>query len=280
MNRRVGVCSWSLQPDNAADLARKVEAVGVRAVQLAVDPLRTGEWNTVEAVAALRDAGIEIRSGMMRTRGEDYATLDSIKRTGGVRLDKYWDDNMMAAGQNAELARKLGIDLVTLHAGFIPHERGDPVRAVMIERLRAIADQFAVHGVRVGLETGQETADTLLDALDELDRPDVGVNFDPANMILYGMGDPVGALAELAPRVVQIHIKDSLPAETPGSWGSEVPVGSGQVDWPAFFAVACEAGLTCDFMIEREAGGSRTAQIRQARELVESFIDAPDERQP
>jgi len=255
-------------------LARKVKTVGLSAVQLALDPLRVGEWNVAETVSMLQAAGIDVRSGMMRTRGEDYTTLESIKRTGGVRLDVFWDENLAAAGRNAQLARDLGIDLVTFHAGFMPHERGDPVRQLMIDRLREIADVFAANNVRIGLETGQETADTLLDALDQLDRPDVGVNFDPANMILYGMGDPVEALRKLAPRVVQIHVKDAVGANTPGAWGSEVAVGGGEVDWTAFFAVAREAGLACDLMIEREAGGSRVGEIRHAHDLVERFINA------
>jgi len=272
MNHCIGVCSWSLQPASAADLARKVKDVGLSAVQLALDPLRTGEWPAAEAAATLRRAGIEIRSGMMGMRGEDYSTLDAIRRTGGVRPDADWEENLAAAGANADLARELGVGLVTFHAGFLPHERRDPLRKVMIERLRAITDAFAARGVRVALETGQEQADTLLGVLDELDRPDVGVNFDPANMVLYGMGDPVAALRRLAPRVAQCHIKDAVATETSGTWGAEVPVGEGNVNWPAFFVVLRDAGLICDLMIEREAGGDRPGDIRLAHERAKAGL--------
>ncbi|HIA27537.1 MAG TPA: hypothetical protein EYN79_05370, partial [Planctomycetes bacterium] len=88
-------------------------------------------------------------------------------------------------------------------------------------------------GVKLALETGQESAATLEGALEALGRSDVGVNFDPANMILYGMGNPVEALVRLAPRVAQIHIKDALASEVAGEWGSEVVVGTGEVDWQA-----------------------------------------------
>jgi sugar phosphate isomerase/epimerase len=161
---------------------------------------------------------------------------------------------------------------VTFHAGFLPHDRNDPLRIEMIERLRAIADRFAKHGVRVGFETGQESADTLLEVLHELERPTVGVNFDPANMILYGMGDPLEAMRRLAPRIFQIHIKDAVAAMVPGTWGHEVPAGTGQVDWPAFCEVLRAERLACNLMIEREAGDDRIGDASRARELVERAL--------
>ncbi|HEY3242768.1 MAG TPA: sugar phosphate isomerase/epimerase family protein [Phycisphaerae bacterium] len=275
---KLGVCSWSLQPPSPADLARKVSDVGVKCVQLALDPLREGRWAAEETLTILANTGVEIRSGMMAMRGEDYSTLESIRQTGGVRMDQHWAENLAAAGENGRIARRLGIHLVTFHAGFLPHERGDALRQLMIERLRAIIDRLAEHGVRVGFETGQESADTLLDILDELDRPAAGVNYDPANMILYGMGDPVEALRRLAPRVVQIHIKDAMATTAPGTWGREVPVGTGQVDWPAFFGVIRQKRLGCDLMIEREAGHDRIRDARRAREVVERSLGTEELR--
>ncbi len=272
MSQQIGVCSWSLRPGSVEELARGLEAVKVQAVQLALDPLRAGDWEIGETVACLREAGIEIRSGMIGMKGEDYSTLESIRRTGGVRRDEHWEVNLAAASESAAIANRIGVGLVTFHAGFLPHERSDPSRGVMIERLRAIVDRFAAYGINVGFETGQETADTLLDVLDELDRPGAGVNFDPANMILYGMGDPVAAMRKLAPRVVQVHIKDAIGTDIPGTWGKEVPAGSGAVDWPAFFDVVRTQPLKCDLMIERETPGDRVTEIRQACELVQRLL--------
>ncbi|MCC6661066.1 MAG: sugar phosphate isomerase/epimerase [Phycisphaerales bacterium] len=264
---QIGVCSWSLRPNGPADLAQRVRACGLDAVQLALDPLRTGDWDERLTVAVLRDAGIDLRSGMMATRGEDYSTLDSIRRTGGLRPGEHWEENLAAAAEDAALARRLGINLVTFHAGFLPHGAGAE-RRTMIERLRRIADVLARHGVRVGLETGQETADTLVGVLREVDHPGVGVNFDPGNMILYGMGDPVDALRALAPWVRQVHVKDAVPAATPGRWGTEVRAGTGAVDWPAFFALLGERCPGVDLFIEREACMGTTADIIAAAELI------------
>lgn len=266
MKHRIGVCSWSLRPTSAVDLAEKVRACGLARVQIALDPLRTGHWDAQRTQDTLAEAGVALESGMLSTHGEDYSSLDSIRETGGLRPDATWSKNLEAARANAKLARRLGLELVTFHAGFLPEEPHDPERAKLIARLRTFCEVFADEGVRLGFETGQETAETLLHVLAELDHPAAGVNFDPANMILYGMGDPVAALATLADHVRQIHVKDALPSDVPGAWGSEVRVGTGRVDWPAFMALARELGVA--FLIEREAGLERVADIAAARELV------------
>jgi sugar phosphate isomerase/epimerase len=272
---RLGVCSWSLQPRSPAELAERVRAVGVANLQLALDPLRTGAWPTDGTVRALRAAGLEIRSGMMGMAGEDYSTLASIRTTGGVRPDRHWEENRRAAGANAALARELGLGLVSFHAGFLPEERG-PERAKLVARLREIVDRFGEHGVRAAFETGQERAATLLGFLEELDRPDAGVNFDPANMLLYDMDEPTEALAALAPWVRQIHVKDARRTRSQGTWGEEVRVGTGEVDWGRFFDVVAAQRLAVDLMIEREAGGARLDDVRAARVLVERELGARD----
>jgi L-ribulose-5-phosphate 3-epimerase len=270
---RLAVCSWSLQPRNPTDLLGILKQLDISRTQLALSPTigQPGQWGG--AIQTLRGAGVEIVSGMMAMAGEDYSTLQTIARTGGVRPDDGWPANRNHALAVADLADSADIRLVTFHAGFIPDDPADPERAKLIDRLRTIADAFAERGLRLGLETGQETADTLLDALADLDRPNLGVNFDPANMILYGKGDPVAALRMLAPHIVQIHIKDALPADTPGRWGSEVPVGSGAVDWPAFFEVALAIDPPVDFVIEREAGADRPADVDAARNLIVTHLE-------
>lgn len=250
-------------------MLRRIE---LGSLQLALRPIVHEPTVWGSAIAELRRGGIEIVSGMMAMAGEDYSTLESIARTGGVRLDETWPANRKHAEAVALLAADKGIDLVTFHAGFIPEDRDDPERGKLLDRLRIIAQIFQKRGLRLGFETGQETAATLIEAMDELGCPNVGVNFDPANMILYGKGDPVEALQLLAPRVVQIHVKDALPTDTPGTWGTEVPVGEGAVDWPAFFDVALALDPPVNFVIEREAGEDRSADILAARELIDTYV--------
>lgn len=272
---RLGVCSWSLRPTGSLDLAALVHRVGVKHIQLHLDPIRESkpDWGEIQTLQVLRRAGIDIVSGMMSMLNEDYSSLDSIAKSGGVRPDSTWPANLAAARANARLARRLNIPLVTFHAGFIPHDPGAE-RSKMIDRLRQLVDAFDDSGVRVAFETGQESAETLLDALRELERPHAGVNFDPANMILYGMGNPVAALELLAPRITQIHIKDAVPAATAGQWGDEVPAGTGAVDWTRFFQAIAHRGIGCDLLIEREAGDKRVDDAIVARKLVEEHLRA------
>jgi L-ribulose-5-phosphate 3-epimerase len=268
LSASLAVCSWSLRPTSPRDLVDKIRACGVSGVQLALDPIRRGEWDEIETVALLDGAGIEIVSGMMETAGEDYSTLDTIRETGGVRPDATWPENLAAARRDAELAARIGVNLVTFHAGFIPHDTRDPEWNKLIQRLRDLVDVYHGCGVRVGLETGQENAETLAAALDALDRPTAGVNFDPANMILYGMGDPNAAISALAARVEQIHVKDAVRTKTTGTWGAEVPAGTGEVDWAGFFAIVGQRLPDCDLVIEREAGEQRVNDVITAARLV------------
>lgn len=269
---RVAVCSWSLKPESPALLMDRLKRLDLQAVQLALTPIINNPAIWGDAIDDLRAAGITIVSGMMTMAGEDYTTLQSIARTGGLRPDETWPTNQRHALAVADLAERCSIPLVTFHAGFIPEDDGR-ARAAMVDRLGLVADAFAQRGIDLALETGQESAATLLQALAELARPNVGVNFDPANMILYGKGDPVEALHALAPRVRQIHVKDALPSPTSGSWGREVPVGQGAVDWDAFFAIARAIQPPVNFVIERESESAREADIASARDLIRRHVD-------
>jgi len=268
LGERLAVCSWSLQPASPQDLIAKLEATGIRRVQLALDPLREspGVWG--DTAALFRQGGVTIVSGMLGCVGEDYSTLDSIRLTGGIAPDGTWEQNRKNIRATAALAQQLGLKLVTFHAGFLPHDEKDPGFAKMLRRLGEAAEAFAAAGITLGLETGQETAADLLRLLQKLQRPNVGVNFDPANMILYDKGDPVEALRRLGPWIRQVHIKDARRTKVPGTWGAEVTVGTGEVNWPAFFDTLRELNYPGDFVIEREAGEQRVADIRAARGVV------------
>jgi len=271
LTSRLAVCSWSLQPQNPQQLVEQLEKIGIRRVQIALDPIRNeaATWGDFGALAKQQD--IKIASGMFGTIGEDYTTMETIKQTGGIVPDKTWEENWRNIQSTAKLAARMGIRLVTFHAGFLPHDERDPGFVKLRDRLRQAADAFAAEGVDLGLETGQETADALKHFLQVLDRRNVGVNFDPANMILYEKGDPIAALETLAPWLKQCHIKDARRTKQSGTWGDEVAVGTGEVDWGTFFSVLDRIGYKGDLCIEREAGNQRVEDIRTARKFVESL---------
>lgn len=268
---RLAVCSWSLQPARPEQLVESLQAIAVPRVQLALDPLREAPETWGRTAELFDRHRVSIVSGMFGTVGEDYSTLDTIRQTGGLVPDATWEENWENAQANAELAQRLGLKLVTFHAGFLPHDENDPEFEKLQHRIRLVADLFAARGIDLAFETGQETADSLKAFLEKLGRANVGVNFDPANMILYDKGNPIAALRTLASWVKQCHIKDANRTKTPGSWGEEVPAGSGQVDWKEFFAVLHQIGFAGACCIEREAGTQRVADIITARKLVESL---------
>lgn len=265
---RLGVCSWSLQPPDPQTLITQVKEAGLRVIQLALDPVREqpDTWGSIFELC--QQNGIIIASGMFGTIGEDYTTMDSIKETGGVVPDKHWPENWKNIQAIADIAKKMNVRLVTFHAGFLPENHNDPAFNKLVSRIGQIADLFHRKGIDLAFETGQEDADTLEFFLIKLNRPNVGVNFDPANMILYDKGDPIYSLKTLGKRIKQVHIKDAKATKTPGTWGEEVVVGTGEVDWQEFFKTLDSikfAGFCC---IEREAGSQRLADIKAAREFV------------
>jgi L-ribulose-5-phosphate 3-epimerase len=269
---RLAVCSWSLLPTDPNDLVEKLSSTGVHRVQLALDPLRESPAIWGSAASLLEQAEITVVSGMFGCVGEDYSTLESIRKTGGICPDTTWDQNLANIHATVPIAVALGLKLVTFHAGFVPHDPADPDYAKMLERLAAVSKIFGDQGIVVGLETGQETAEELAKLLNALNDPNVCINFDPANMLLYGKGDPILALRLLSPWIGQVHIKDAVTSRVPESWGEEVPVGTGEVNWHDFFSVLAQANYKGDLVIEREAGNQRLTDIRLARELVVKYI--------
>jgi len=264
---RLAVCSWSLHPTGPADLIGRMRQLEMDKIQLALDPLRADEaW--ADAGRQLADAGITVVSGMFGCEGEDYTTLESIRRTGGIVPDETWETNWANIRKTVPIAESLGLDLITFHAGFLPQEPDAPSCEKLIDRFMKIADAFAAAGIDLAFETGQEDAETLKGFLERLGKANIGVNFDPANMILYGKGDPVESVKVLTSRLKGVHIKDAVPAETPGEWGLEVLVGTGAVDWPAFFAALDEGGFAGYLGIEREAGDNRVGDIRTAANFI------------
>lgn len=273
LSQRLGVCSWSLQPASVEELISGIKEIDLGKVQLAIDPLRENPDGWESTLNKCKDAGIEVASGMVVTKGEDYSSLESIKITGGVVPDEHWEENLSNLKKNASIAKDLGIEIVTFHAGFLPHDPADPDFSKLQGRVRTLADVYGDLGLKLGFETGQETAETLVEFLELLERENVGVNFDPANMILYNKGNPIEALKKLSDYVIQCHIKDATYTKVEGEWGEEVATGTGQVDWNAFLDAVEEIGYKGDFFIEREAGDQRIVDIRSGRDYIAGLVE-------
>lgn len=266
---RVGVCSWSWR-ENLRGVAANMEKTGVKGIHLALGPFihpdnRHGEaenadaWNFVKQQVSTKKWNVF--STMIGMVGEDYSTLESIKRTGGIVPDETWEENKKIVREGARLTKELGCRYMSLHAGFLD-ESDKKALEKYVARVKWVRDEAAKYDVTVILESGQETAEDLAKFMKMV--PGVGINFDPANMILYAKGNPVRALEILMPWIRQIHVKDAKYTATPGTWGTEVPWGEGEVGGRAFTAKLESLGYRGNYVIEREAGNERARDIAKA----------------
>ena len=269
----IGVCNWSLQPANMADLVAQMRTLTLSHVQVAFLPLlQMDEPKREQELDQLRDAGITITAGMMSFPGEDYATIAIIHDTGGYLPDKLWEERRDLTKAGGKLAEQLGIRLLSVHVGFIPMS-SDPRYRVLIERVRELAAGMAEARVDLLMETGQERAAELLQFLNDVSAKNVHVNFDPANMILYGAGDPIEAVKILGRHIRHVHVKDAVLSRQPGVlWGEEVPFGSGQVGPARFLEALKGVGYGGPLAVEREAGSARLADVGTAIESLRNTV--------
>ncbi len=266
-NWPVGVCSWSLQTD-VAGVAEAMDKLGIEHVHLDVGPA-VGPDAKPYMDAITRQSWV-VSSAMIGFPQEDYSSLDAIRRTGGIAPDDCWDTNRERFIQAAEITAQLGVRYISTHLGFIDHTRKEYTRKIF-DRTRTLADAAAEKGLELLMETGQETAVDMRTFLEKLNHPSVAINFDPANMILYGKGEPLEAVHILAPWIKHVHIKDAIRTNKRGTWGTEVPWGDGDVRTEEFLRTLRKVGFKGVLAIEREAGSDRFGDIKRAARILTSF---------
>ncbi len=201
----------------------------------------------------LRELGIRLTAVFGGFEGESYADIPTVVRTVGLVPPTTRAARTREMKEIADFARRLQCEVVALHLGFVPHDKADPGYAQIVEVTRDLCDHCRGNAQRLHLETGQETAEALVQFLGDVGRENLLVNFDPANMILYGSGDPIEALRRVGPYVRSVHCKDATWAANPGKeWGREVPFGEGDVGAESFLRTLREIGYDSPLTIERE----------------------------
>lgn len=260
MKMKTSICTWSLQND-LKRVTKLMQQTGLSRIHLDISALKTFK-------PAIKAHGWTISSMMTSFPQEDYSTLESIKATGGIIPDAEWPENRALLIDAIQKTTAMEVPYLSMHAGFINH-LDHASYTCFSERMRELADAAATHKIMLLLETGQETADDLRNFLEQLNHPSIGVNFDPANMILYGKGDPIKAIKILAPWIKHVHIKDAMSSPIPGEWGQEVAWADGEVKIDQFFEAFNNIGYNGAFAIEREAGDQRDIDIKLAAEHME-----------
>ncbi len=260
----IGVCTWSLQNDfDKLNILR--DDTGLSHLHLAVSPAL--EENGREYLARIEKENWEISATMIDFAQEDYTTMQAIKATGGIVPDECWEKNRQKVFDAINVTVGLGVEDLSLHFGFLDLEDFAQAKK-LYDRAKLLGDRAGEKGIRILMETGQETIAELDEFLKELNHPAFGVNFDPANIILYDKGNPVEAVGTLSAWIKHVHIKDGIRTQTPGTWGQEVSWGSGQVGSNEFLNALQEINFAGALAIEREAGDDRLGDIKIAVERL------------
>src|SRR5487761_463744 len=240
-----------------AGLGVKLEVareLGVPTIQLHAPARQTRTPERAKAfLERLKEAKITLTAVFGGFEGESYADIPTTVRTVGLVPRETRAARLREIKEIADFAKLLGCSVVGLHLGFVPHDRQDPLYQEVLDLTRDVCDHCRSAGQTLHLETGQEPADTLLQFIADVERDNLFINFDPANMILYGSGEPIAALKKVGRYVKSVHCKDGTWAKNPGKeWGVEVPLGEGDVGMENYLRILKEIGYTGPLTIERE----------------------------
>jgi len=254
------------------DVARDL---GIKTIQLHAPKQSSRTPENAEAfLAKLKDYGIELTCVFGGFEGESYADIPTTQKTVGLVPPETRAERTAEMKEIADFAKLLGCGAIGLHLGFIPHDDSDPNYSQIVAVTQELCDHCQQHGQNVHLETGQESADGLLKFMGDVGRDNLRVNFDPANMILYGTGEPIEALEKIGGNVGSIHCKDAKWAANPGAeWGQEVRLGEGDVNIEAYLNTLKQIGYRGPLTIEREIPQEPERQKAEVKHAVDLLND-------
>lgn len=259
----IGLMFWATQ--DAETVLRTVSGLGLRAGQLGVPPELDCGGALTEWKNGLKEFDMTATSAVCSYLGEDYADFETVHRTVGFTTPGVRAERIARTRRVSDFAHDLGIPGVSCHIGFIPSDRGEVLYHDLRDLTRSLCDHCGINNQNFVLETGQESAAVLLSFIADVDRANLKVNFDPANMIMYGSGDPLNALKVLFPHVISVHCKDGhSPVKGSGLLGVECVLGDGEVNIPTFIKELHELGYKGALSIEREEpdAAKRLADIK------------------
>lgn len=269
---QLGVMFWAGR-DPSLTLS-ELTSLGFQAGQLGI-PGNLNLSSAAEWKQAARAAGFTIHTVIAAYEGESYEDIPAVEETVGFVPPATRHTREARTLAISDFAAELGVPGIGTHIGFLPDDTRPNYVAVR-DTVRRVCDHAAKNNQTFALETGQESAEALLDFLRQVDRPNLGINFDPANMILYGTGDPMDALDVLGKHIITVHAKDGdwPPADVQGALGMERPLGQGAVGMERFIAKLKAIGYDGLVAIEREAKNpaQRLSDIEQGAKLLRSLL--------
>lgn len=219
-----------------------------------------------------RAAGITVTCVFGGFEGESYADIPTTARTVGLVPESTRAARSKEMKEISDFTKLLGCDTVGMHIGFVPSDRNSTSYKTLLETTRDLLDHVGKNGQKMHLETGQETAEHLLEFIHDVGRSNLFINFDPANMILYGTGNPIEALKKVGHLVRSVHCKDAkwaAEAVRGKEWGSEVALGTGDVGMETYLRTLKSVGYLGPLTIEREIAHDRDQQRKDIGTAVE-----------
>jgi len=260
----------SIGPD-FADRLRRIKAAGFATIQL-VGPM--GEWladpKRSQVKQTIAESGLRVTSVAAIYERESYADIAAVRATVGLLPEATRAARIQDTKRCSDFANEVGAPNVSSHIGYIPEDRADPTYGALVAAVQEICDYLGRPRMSFCLETGQESAGLLRQFIGDVGRDNLKVNFDPANMIAYGTGDPMEALEVLAPWVRGVHCKDAVWPPGEGQLGEERPLGEGAVGMERFLAKLKEVGYEGPVTIEREVSGEQQmADFLRGKELLD-----------
>jgi sugar phosphate isomerase/epimerase len=258
--------------DDAGSSMAKVHDLGLPTCQAFVDDFKPGLPERLRK--ALDKHGIEATSLVVGGPGKEVWDFYQGPLTIGLVPRETRAARIAHIKEASDFARQCGIPAVQTHCGFIPENPNDPLYRETVAAMREVAAYCKRNGQNFRYETGQETPITLVRAIEDVGMDNQGVNFDLANLILYGKANPVDAIELLGPYVQGIHAKDGLWPTNPKELGEEVPIGKGKVDFQRIIARLKELKYRGAVTIEREISGAQQVEdVRAAKTYLERLID-------
>ncbi len=257
--------------------AEKLVELGLDCVQLQCwTPELLTKENAEKVKKAMDDAGIRISSFWAGWTGPSFWNFTEGPSTLGLVPEAYRFQRCQELLKGADFTQWLGAKNMATHVGFIPETPSCEQYRSLYATLKYVVNYCAAKEISFNFETGQETPVTLMRMIAELDnREFTGINLDPANLIIYGKGNPVDALDMFQGYVKGVHVKDANYTTDPKQMGTEQVVGEGHVNFPVFLPKLLKQGYEGDLYIEREIHGEQQMEdIKKTIVYIKEFLNA------
>jgi sugar phosphate isomerase/epimerase len=273
MKKEIGVFLSSMAIPDPLESIEKARQLGLDVVQMGALSAEFYESGGTEQLRnCLQQNGIRASAVCAVYEGEDYSDMAAVAQTVGLTNPETLPERMAHTKRSAMLAKQLEAGIVTTHIGVMTEDTDSKEYRDLLTIVREIADYCGFHDLTFAMETGQETAEAMLQFIKDVGRNNLAINFDPANMVLYGTGGPLEAVDVLKDHIAHVHVKDGLSPTEQGKLGTEVPLSEGEVNIHEYIRRLVKHGYQGPLVIEREAGDDRIGDIKRGKKLLEEIL--------